>query len=215
MFKIKRLLVVFAFSLLVINPGLVMAQGLSVSNTNSVGTSVTPTYSGVDQSVTSYLCTPSDPPDGHDLQKCVNKLYKVGVAFGAIAVVFFIVLAGYMYITGGESSKTKAKGLLRNSLVGIAILLGSYVVLSFVNPDIVIFKPIQAPIFLAADLPTCAEIGFGDDCAIASPGSDATIDLGQKITGGGKLVACGKQFTAADAGKDITSVSVKVWDNGS
>ncbi|HEX3095974.1 MAG TPA: pilin [Patescibacteria group bacterium] len=197
--KLKYILSVFILLLVVLNPVMVLAAVNVNTNVNSnanssaggIGTQYT--YSGVDQSVTAYLCTPSDPPDGQDLQRCINKLYKVGVAFGAIAVVFFIVLAGYMYITGGESGKTKAKGMLTNSLVGIAILLGSYVLLTFVNPSIVIFKPIQPPIFFAADLPECEEVGLGESCVLPDGSSSTgtgTGNYGARATcPGGKLVS--------------------------
>lgn len=209
--KLKQIFLAVLIGLIFVNPTLVLAQ-----TPTAVGTPVnginTPKYQGVDSSITQFLCTPSATPDGHDLERCVNKLYRFGIAFGAIALVFFLVFAGYMYISGGETGKTRAKGIVQNALVGIALLMGSYVILSFINPNLTIIKPIQPPIFNASDIPSCAEIGFGDDCVVATPGSDATIDLGQRILGGGSLVACGKKFSAADVGKNIVTVAIKVWD---
>ncbi|MEZ4180661.1 MAG: hypothetical protein R3B41_04120 [Candidatus Doudnabacteria bacterium] len=120
--------------------------------------------SGVEKSITDYLCTPSEPPDGRDLERCVNKGYRFGVSFGAIALVFFMVYAGYLYITQGENGKKSAKDVLNKSFVGMSVLLGSYVLLYFINPTLVTFRPIQPPIFDAPDLPTCEEVGFDTNC---------------------------------------------------
>lgn len=178
--KLKKIILAIVIGLTLVNPVLVLAQ---TTNTNS-GTTVVggkievPTYTGVQGSIEDFLCTPSDAADGHALENCINKLYRFSISFGAIALVFFLVLAGYFYITGGMSGKSRAKGMLRNAFVGMAILLGSYVILRFINPNLVILKPIQPPIFQAEDLPSCAEVGFGERCVIASTGGIST--------GGGK-----------------------------
>lgn len=159
----KKFLLTILLGFIFINPTLASAQ------TNSSVVSK-PEYQGVEGSIQSYLCTPSNPPDGHDLERCINRAYRFGISFGAIAVVFFVVLAGYIYITGGEAGKAKAKGILQNALVGIGILLGSYVLLSFINPALVVIKPIQPPIFSAANLPKCADVGLGERCVLPNGG---------------------------------------------
>jgi hypothetical protein len=178
--KLKQILFGFLVSLIFLNPTLALAQ--TNTNTATSTTTTTPTYSGVDSSLTQYLCTPTDQPDPHALEKCINKVYRFGVAFGAIALVFFVVLAGYMYMAGGESGKTKAKGILQNALVGMAFLLGSYLLLSFINPNLVLFKPIQPPIFDAADIPTCDKVGLGLECVL--PNGTSTVSDGK---GGGQI----------------------------
>ena len=157
---------------LLINPTLAFAQTQSTAVDR-------PQYGGVDQSISEYLCTPSEQADGRDLERCINKMYRF-----AIALVFFIVFAGYMYITGGETGKGKAKGILQNALIGIGLLVGSYVILSFINPSLVIFKPIQPPIFTADDLPSCEEIGFTANCIAQD--EDKAISSSGKVT----AIAC-------------------------
>lgn len=189
--KLKQILYIALFTLIVANPVVVMAQGTTNTNTPSSGvTGSVTTYKGVESSITEYLCTPSVGADGRDLERCVNKLYRFGIAFGAIALVFFIVFAGYMYMSGGETSKGKAKGILQNALVGMGILLFSYVLLRFINPNLVLFKPIQPPIFTSADLPTCAALGLGDGCVVAtgsgfsgSTGNGSIVKVAQREIG--------------------------------
>ncbi|HAG27173.1 TPA: hypothetical protein DCG61_00100 [Patescibacteria group bacterium] len=152
--KFIKILVIIGFVLVALNPVFVFAQ-----ETNAL-----PTYSGVDSSLKDYLCTPSEPADGKDLERCINRLYRFSLSAGALVLVFFLVLAGYLYITSGETGKGKAKSILMNSLVGIAILGGSYMLLYFINPSLVAFKPIQPPIFDAEPIPGCEEVGFGSGC---------------------------------------------------
>ncbi len=183
--KLIRGILLFAFALVIANPTFVFAQ----SNNNSTGGIGLTNYSGVDSSISKYLCTPSDPstPDNsQDLPRCINKVYRFGVAFGAIAVVFFIVLAGYMYITGGEAAKGKAKTMIQNAVIGIGLMLGSYVILSFINPTLVIYKPIQPPIFIASDLADCAQLGLGEECVLP----DGSTGLSNGSGGGTKYAPC-------------------------
>lgn len=162
-FIFKYFQIIF-LTLVLVNPVMVVAQTKSTTIDR-------PTYSGVDSSIKSYLCVPDESgTNGHALENCVNKMYRFGVAVGAIALVFFLVYAGYLYMTGGESSKASAKGVLQNALIGMALLLGSYLLLSFINPSLVLFKPIQPPIFNAANLPNCEEVGFQTDCVVLDSG---------------------------------------------
>src|SRR5450631_1374536 len=121
--KLTQILFILSLGLMLLNPVVVFAQAKSSTVANI------PQYNGgADTSVTQYLCTPSSPPDGHDLERCINRAYRFGISFGAIALVFFIVLAGYMYLSGGESGKEKGKMILKNALAGVALLLSSYLI---------------------------------------------------------------------------------------
>lgn len=129
----------------------------------------TPTYKGVDQSIRDFLCAPSETANSNALNICINRLYRFGITIGGIMLVFFVVLAGYFYIFGGESSKTKGKEIFQNSLTGIIILLLSYTLLRFINPNLTMFRPIQPGIF-SAQMPGCEDLGFEKDCLIATAG---------------------------------------------
>lgn len=139
-------------------------------NTNTTGKIDVPEYKGVDTSIKDYLCTPGETSAEAStaLVDCIAKAYRFSIAFGAIALVFFVVLAGYFYIVGGEQGKGRGKTIFRSALVGMAIILSSYVLLRFINPDLVVIKPIQTPIFSAADLPKCEEVGFKTNCVLDS-----------------------------------------------
>lgn len=121
---------------------------------------------GVDQSIKEYLCTPSENPleQGTAVYDCIGRLYRFSLTAGAVVLVFFVVLAGYLYITGGETGKGKAKNILLSAVTGMGILLGSYALLNFINPQLVEIRTIQPPIFSAPNLPSCEAVGFGERC---------------------------------------------------
>lgn len=169
---IKKIIIT-AFFLFLASPVLVYAQPATSTATTPTGL---PEYSGVDSSITEYLCTPTG--DGKDLERCINRLYRFGITAGAIILVAMVVFAGYLYITSGETGKGKAKSMLMNSLVGMAMLLGSYALLYFINPSLVAFRAIQPPIFSVADLPECAAIGLGEDCIVSEDSASVTSAKG-------------------------------------
>lgn len=141
---------------------------------------------GVDSSISNYLCTPTD--SGTALYGCISKLYRFGIAFGAVALVFFLVFAGYMYIVGGETGKERGKSIFLSALTGMAIILSSYVLLGFINPELTKIKPIQPPIFYANNLPSCADVGFGATCVLP----DGQVSTSGGGTGGGSAVGVGQ-----------------------
>lgn len=153
---------------------------------------------GVDKSIEQYLCTPTG--QGTDLADCIKKLQTFGITAGAVVLVFMVVIAGYIYITTGEAGKGKAKGIVLSSVTGMAILLGSYALLNFINPELLKIKPIQPPIFSALKLPTCEAIGFGAKC-IASDGS--VFNPGGSVVGGtGNMKQWVSQINANASGID-------------
>ncbi len=151
---------------------------------------------GVESSIRALLCAPTpsnatvtntgtfqenaqvtDNQSAGDLATCVNKGYRFALAFGAVASVFFVVLAGYMYMVGGEHGKEQAKEILVSVLAGFLIMLSSYVLLRQINPTLVAFRSIQPPQLVGKySLPSCADAGLGENCVDAQ---------GNTTTGGG------------------------------
>ncbi len=131
--------------------------------------------SGVSTQIETYLCAPSEVKkdqtdlttgtftrlkDGGyqdyaaannansgDLYKCINQLYKFAIILSAVIGVFFIVIAGYIYMSsdGNQESVDKAKNILTTTITSIVILMAGYLLLKAINPDIIQFKSIQPP----------------------------------------------------------------------
>lgn len=177
----KKLLVIALLTLVYLNPALALAQ-------TTATTAELPKYdAGVDSTIEQYLCTPEG--NGKDLENCINRLYRFGITAGAVVLIFMVVIAGYIYISSGEAGKGKAKSLVLNSIVGMGVLLGSYILLYFINPNLTIIKSIQPPIFTAPEFPSCDEVGLGEDCTTADGGvsfggMDCTMPLADSVVKG-------------------------------
>lgn len=114
-----------------------------------------PAYRGVSDQIKQYLCAPTDASNdangtnsaSSDLYKCINQLYKFAIALGGTIAVFFVVVAGYIYMSadGNQESLDKAKDILTSSITAMVILLGGYLLLKAINPDLIEFKQIQPP----------------------------------------------------------------------
>ena len=128
---------------------------------------------GIDKQITQYLCAPNAVPESQTnnasgnpyggiaaqtnaafnnnnsgiLFKCINQIYKFAIVVSAVVGVFFIVIAGYIYMSsdGDAEAVTKAKDILRTTIASIVILLGGYVLLKALNPDLIQFHSIQPP----------------------------------------------------------------------
>ncbi len=85
--------------------------------------------------------------NSQDLFNCINKLYKFAIIIAAVLGVFFIVIAGYVYMSadGNQESVDKAKSIFTSTLTSLVILFAGYILLKAINPDLVQFKSIQPP----------------------------------------------------------------------
>ncbi len=178
-------------------------------------------YSGVEGSIRRLLCTPGissdyapdtstagsgpiiseDPtvtnPDSRDLAVCINRLYRFGAVLGAVAGTFFIALAGYFYILGGEHGKEKAKNMIFSVIAGLLVIFTAFILLRQINPEAVKFRTIQPPILtnVPKDLPSCEQLGLPSGCSIgariaASGGGGTTPTTTPGPRGSGAVACC-------------------------
>jgi hypothetical protein len=75
----------------------------------------------------------------------INALYKYSVILGSVIAVTTIIVGGVMYMLGGINVglQKKAKTMIGSAILGLILLLGSYAVLTIVNPDLVRLKAIS------------------------------------------------------------------------
>ena len=111
---------------------------------------------GVSSQIEQYLCAPPKTSTNTAAQNnnasgalynCINRLYKFSIALAAVIAVFFIVIAGYLYMSaeGNQESVDKAKSILVSSITSLVILFAGYILLKAINPDLVQFQNIQPP----------------------------------------------------------------------
>ena len=69
-------------------------------------------------------------------------IYKVGIGAAAVLAVIMMMVGGFTWIVaaGSVDKIGSAKKMISNAIVGLLIAVGSYTVLSLINPDLVSFK---------------------------------------------------------------------------
>ncbi|MEK7512483.1 MAG: hypothetical protein AAB575_05750, partial [Patescibacteria group bacterium] len=75
----------------------------------------------------------------------IGEAYRYGVIIGSVFAVISMMIGGLMYILGGfnQTMISKARGFITGGVIGIVLLLGSYIMLNMVNPNLVKLKPLQ------------------------------------------------------------------------
>lgn len=121
-----------------------------------------PTYdyskAGVSDQIKKYLCSPdAEGASGSGiLYQCINQLYKFAIVLASVVGVFFIVIAGYVYMSsdGNTEAVDKAKSILETTIVSLVILLAGFILLKAINPDLIEFKSVQPPAVTGIELGT-------------------------------------------------------------
>lgn len=90
-----------------------------------------------------------------DFQNYVSYAFNLFVALAAVAAVFMIVLGGFEYMTS-DAWNIKNAGIekLKNALLGLGLVLSSYLLLKTINP-----KLVQIPTTLLPELTVIKNIG--------------------------------------------------------
>ena len=74
----------------------------------------------------------------------IGTLYKWLVIAGSILAVLYIMVGGLQYLTAGGSGRgQQGQKMMTDALTGLALLLGSYVILYTINPQLVALNPLN------------------------------------------------------------------------
>ncbi len=75
----------------------------------------------------------------NSLSNLTQYFYEWGISIGALFAFISIVVAGFKYLTStGDTNKlTEAKNRIKASFFGLALLLGTYLILNTINPQLV------------------------------------------------------------------------------
>ncbi len=89
--------------------------------------------------------TLSQPIDGvtvvSDLGNYIAVIYKYAIGLAATAAVIMIVYGGFRYLLGSAMSEVgEGKQIIQDALIGLLLVLGSYMILSTVNPNTLSLK---------------------------------------------------------------------------
>ncbi len=76
--------------------------------------------------------------DGQSLGEFINNIYLVAISVVGVAVFVQFVIAGFTYLlaAGNVGEIGSAKEKMQNAVLGAILLLGSYLILNTINPDL-------------------------------------------------------------------------------
>jgi hypothetical protein len=201
---------------------------------NTTSGSADYTTAGVGAQIKQYLCAPSDPDPKQtsftgsqveysannnkasgDLYNCINRLYRFAIVTAAVVGVFFIVIAGYLYIGAGgnQESVDKAKSILASTVTSLVILFAGYILLKALNPDLIKFRPIQPPsVVLDTAEPPEAETGEPPAAQIPASAQVTTPITGSAGGSIAQLEAAGCTITSEDRPRnELPNLAAPMW----
>lgn len=115
-----------------------------------------------------------------NLVQYILLLYNIAVSAAGIIAVVVIMFGGFMWAVsaGNEQRITSAKETIVSAVIGLILVLGSYVIFNFINPqllnldfvipEIELFVPDNQDLY---SLPPCSEARFNSLCANTACGS--------------------------------------------
>lgn len=139
------------------------------------------------------------PSPGEGLPEYINYLFVFGLGSISILALAYMIIGGIMYIlaAGNSSLVAEAKDTIFQALLGVGILLVSYLLLRTINPDLVNLRnPNLAPTQLqnvpAATTPTTPPtpiLPIGTTCSIGDqyPGFICVNGSWVRISGGASI----------------------------
>lgn len=90
------------------------------------------------------------------LHEFVAYLYEWGVAIGGLVVFVVLVFAGFQYLTstGNPAKMADAMSRIKAAILGLVLLLSSWLILNIINPDLISLKEVtlQPPTELPDDI---------------------------------------------------------------
>ena len=74
------------------------------------------------------------PSSNTDLKQVIGQVIQIFLGFLGVIAVVLIIYAGFMWMTaGGDTAKVdKARKYIINAIIGIVIILGAYIITSYV-----------------------------------------------------------------------------------
>ncbi len=81
-------------------------------------------------------------------------IYKWAVGIAGLVAAVLVIIGGFMYLTSGGNAQRAQQGKerLTQALLGLGLLLGSYLLLYTINPDLVSFKSLKIKVIERKEL---------------------------------------------------------------
>lgn len=149
------------------------------------------------------------------LGEYASAVYNYLILIAGVICVARIIVAGFIYTapdTSGES-KSAAIAMIKNAVIGLGLVVGSYTILYAINPDLVAFKNLKVfytrgePYFEPAELPQTTAGGYVAGEAEVS--AEAAKSIGGLLGGSNSQPACSAAAAQA-AANSLNSMKICV-----
>ncbi len=121
-FKKRSVLILFTLSVFLFALFSLSCKAISLNNTY-------PVFQGININ--------SDEGGGQDLNRIIAWFYYLVVTISGFSAFFMLVWGGFEWLTSGVSGKKKeAKERIESALLGLLLILSSYLILRLINPDL-------------------------------------------------------------------------------
>ena len=105
------------------------------SKLEGISTDGTATYTLLEQSL------PNIPATSNNMGKYLEGIFNLAIGIATALAVLMIVIGGFKYITSeGVSYTTEAKKQITDALIGLILVLASWIILNTINTDLVNFS---------------------------------------------------------------------------
>jgi len=96
----------------------------------------------------------TDNTDVSSIPAYITSLYQFGIGISGILAVGMIVFGAILYSTsaGQGDRQREGKDMITSALWGILLLFGAYLILKTINPDLVLLREPNAPVFIPHEL---------------------------------------------------------------
>jgi hypothetical protein len=132
--------------------------------------------SGTDDTETQGKCYAKSPPIELtislgsttrvlDVGDYIQAAYRYGIGIVVFLAGVMIMVGGLMYLTAGDSGRiSRAKGLIVDSLLGLAVALSAYVILNTINPQLLSLQLPKIPIVKTESFVGCQATQYCYPC---------------------------------------------------
>ena len=128
-----------------------------------------------------------------ELGDYIIKVYKFAVGIAAILAAVMMMVGGFMYLTAADSGRvSRGKEYIVDSLTGLAVVFGAFLLLNTVNPDTVSLTLPKIPVVKKQQFVGCSMTEYCAGCSIEYGVTKAFLDdLRSHKTGQGAFTGTG------------------------
>jgi len=81
------------------------------------------------------------PDPNQNLNQIIAWFYNLVVTISGFSAFYMLVLGGFTWLTSGVAGKkSEAKDMINSALLGLLLILSSFLILRMINPDLTILK---------------------------------------------------------------------------